>query len=957
MINIVMYITRRYISYHVRYRKLTRRSICGARKHPMDRTSLGTRRRNESAGAALSGMSGRRSARNMRLLVVLALIITQALVIVPSVPALTSTTITIDGSFDDWTGVRADPTNVAFDTQYPMDPDWPGQPDRDIFFVNATYDSENLYLSWRRTAGGVKAMTVGAYIDLDGDGLLQENRDVVVAWTVSDPSSEATAPGNYDDGGRILHYYQARDKLGNLVYPAGDPMDHYGPPPVTEQQPPAEDWEDYLRATAHGDGNTPDGWALGAPSWGETFPVKEMDAFMDPISGIEIEAKVAWTDLGFSADQVPPLISMHFVTGNGDDFGTANKTSLWSSDYREVSGKLQESNRGQVEDNVKGLYWLMSAAVDVSPDNSAGGSAGTTLTYEHTVTNGGNSSDTFDLSVLSSQGWTVEILDEFGDPVSEVTLDAYSSTTVQVRVTIPPGASSGTEDETVLTATSQSDATVTDSATDTTQVGQITVTPDQYGSTAAGEYIEYEFTVQNNLGGPGVFDLSSTSTLGFDRDIFDLDGNPISTASLASGETTTVVMRVSVPADATVAMQDVSKLTATLQGDPTVTSFATATTTVRDGLTITPDNSGYGGAGTWMQYTHTITNSWPTSRTVALSGTSSEGWDIRIYADDGVTQINSIDMGPNGDTEEVIVRVFIPYGTAEETVDTTTITATAPGSPPDTATDTTTVRRLTTYADSGFVNEEDQFIIGDDVFARATGLSPGDSVYWVWVDSDGTVVRTTVELRVDTQGMAFDNYTTLETDPTGDWTVLLYDSNDNLLEASNFTVSFDAEITALSATDASNVGDDVDVTSSVENNNTANITDSTMTYVIWWDDNASGTFDAGDIYIDDTGAPVTWDGITPVTPTHVTTDVDVAGGGTWTEATPWSVNNAEFPNQGTYNVTATWTELDGTFIDEAITQFYSVPTMGWPLLALALTGVGVVIWRRRHLLSTGGAFA
>jgi hypothetical protein len=897
-------------------------------------------------GRILSNIPGRRGAKSTRLLVVFALVIAQAGVIVPNAPALTSTTITIDGNFDDWTGVRADPSNVAFDTQYPMDPDWPGQPDRDIFFVNATYDSEYLYLGWRRTAGGVKAMTVGAYIDLDGDGLLQENRDVVVAWTVSDPSSEATAPGNYDDGGRIMHYYQARDKSGTLIYPAGDPMDHYGPPPVSEQQPPAADWQDYLRATAHGDGNTPDGWALGSPSYGETFPVKEMDAFMDPISGIEIEAKVAWTDLGFSANEVPPLISMHFVTGNGDDFGTANKTSLWSDDYKSVSGKLQESNRGQVEDNVKGLYWLASAAVGVSPDNSGGGAAGTTLTYEHTVTNEGSSADTFDLSALSSQGWTVEILDENGDPISEVSLDAYSSTTVQIRVTIPTGTSSGAEDETVLTAVSQSDATITDYARDTTQVGQITVTPDQFGSTAAGEYIDYEFTVQNNLGSSGVFDLSSTSTLGFDRSLFDLYGNSIDTASLASGETTTVVMRVAVPITATVAMQDVAKLTATLQGDSTVTSFATATTTVRDGIAITPDNSGYGGAGTWMQYTHTITNSWPTSRTVALVGTSSEGWEVRIYADDGVTQINSIDMGPNGDTEEVIARVFIPYGTAEDTVDTTTITATAPGSPPDSATDTTTVRRLTTYADSGFVNEEDQFIIGDDVFARATGLSPGDDIYWVWVDSDGTVVRTTVELRVDTQGMAFDNYTTLETDPTGDWTVLLYDSNDNLLEASNFVVSFDAEITALSATDASDVGSDVEVSSSVVNNNTANITDSTMTYVIWWDSDGDGTFNTGDIYIDDTGAPVTWDGITAVTSTHVTTGVDVAGGDTWTESTPWTVNNSQFPNQGTYNVTATWTELDGTFIDVATTQFYSIPTLGWPLFGVSLVVVMALMWRR-----------
>ncbi|MBN2848390.1 MAG: hypothetical protein JXP72_08075, partial [Coriobacteriia bacterium] len=44
--------------------------------------------------------------------------------------AFTTTTITIDGNFDDWIGVRADTDNVVRDTQIPDDPDWPGQPDR-----------------------------------------------------------------------------------------------------------------------------------------------------------------------------------------------------------------------------------------------------------------------------------------------------------------------------------------------------------------------------------------------------------------------------------------------------------------------------------------------------------------------------------------------------------------------------------------------------------------------------------------------------------------------------------------------------------------------------------------------------------------------------------------------------------------------------------------------------------
>jgi hypothetical protein len=219
-----------------------------------------------------------------------------------------------------------------------MDPDWPGQPDRDVFYVNATYDSEYLYFCWRRTAGGTKVITFSAYLDLDGDGLLQEGRDRVVCWTLSDPTPPTPGPGNYDATGRILHYYQARDSGGNLIYPAGDPMEHYGPPPTSMQQPPAPDWPTYRHTIPSGDGNTPDGWALGAPTWGESYPAKPMDAFMDPVSGIEAEARVAWSDLGFTSG-IPPVMSIHFTAGNSEDHGAANKTSLWPGNYKNSAAR------------------------------------------------------------------------------------------------------------------------------------------------------------------------------------------------------------------------------------------------------------------------------------------------------------------------------------------------------------------------------------------------------------------------------------------------------------------------------------------------------------------------------------------------------------------------------------------------------------------------------------------
>lgn len=870
----------------------------------------------------MSAASSRRGV-SVRLIIALALLANLLALPAPG-SAFTTTTITIDANFSDWIGVRADPDNVVTDSQIPDDPDWPGQPDRDVYMVGTTYDQEYLYFSWRRTAGGTKAITFGAYLDYQGDGLLQDG-DKVVVWTVSTGGPYASyANGSAD----ILHYHQARNSNGTLYHPEGDPMR-----------------DTHRIGVPTGDGETPDGWAVAND--GHDVPLKTMDAYLSPNGdGIECEARVAWSDLGV---QPGHPFAIHFAAGNGPSWGVKDKPSVT---YKSIGGgRYLEENRGQVEDNIEPIMYILDRGVTVAPDNSSGGVAGSTVTYTHTITNNGNTTETFDLSALSSRGWGVTITDASGNPVTSVTLARDASTSVLVSVAIPASAISGTQDVTTLTATARSDPGVSDSATDVTRVGLVTVSPDRVGTMAPGQTIEYSFTVQNNTGAAGVFELSRTSTLGWPGTITDASGNLISSVSLAAGESTTVKVQVTVPVGTTVGAQDITRLRATLQGNPAVTSAATATTTAASALSIVPDNTGYAGAGTYVQYSHTITNSWPTARVVSLAATSSRGWPVIFYAADGVTPITQVTVGPNGASETIIARIAVPSGTASNTIDDTTITATTVSGGVTytaTATDRTIVRLLSTYADSGYVNQEDEFSLGDRVYARATGLKPGDYVYFVWKDAMGTVVRTSLNRKVDTQGAAFDEYTTLDSQPPGSWVVELYTDKGVLLERSPFTVTYRAAISALSATDAPGVGDEVAVTSTVVNNNTAAISDSTMTYVIWWDSNGNGVLDAGDIYISDTGAAVTWDGLATIRPTHITPDIDVPGGGSWTEPAPWTISNTTFPNQGTYRVTATWRTASALLIDTKTTQFYSIPTLGWPLFGLTLGGAAYALWRRRR---------
>ncbi|MFO7539515.1 MAG: M36 family metallopeptidase, partial [Chloroflexota bacterium] len=89
------------------------------------------------------------------------------------------------------------------------------------------------------------------------------------------------------------------------------------------------------------------------------------------------------------------------------------------------------------------------------------GEVGTPVTYTLTLTNLGNSSDTFDF-VLSGYSWTTDV-----DPVS-VTLDPGQSGQLWVTVLVPEDAAGGSSDAVTVTATSQGDPAQSEALTLTT---------------------------------------------------------------------------------------------------------------------------------------------------------------------------------------------------------------------------------------------------------------------------------------------------------------------------------------------------------------------------------------------------------------------------------------------------------------------------------------------------------
>lgn len=160
------------------------------------------------------------------------------------------------------------------------------------------------------------------------------------------------------------------------------------------------------------------------------------------------------------------------------------------------------------------------ASVTVAPDGSSTASPGDTVFYAHQITNGGNGSDTIDVTAVSSNGWVTALYydnngdgafdagdtamtDSDGDSVPDTgALAADGVINILAGVTVPPGTADGTADTLTVTATSSFDTAVLDIATDTTTVNAPDVTViksvNPAGPQVPGTTLTYTIVVTNN---------------------------------------------------------------------------------------------------------------------------------------------------------------------------------------------------------------------------------------------------------------------------------------------------------------------------------------------------------------------------------------------------------------------------------------------------------------------------
>ena len=103
------------------------------------------------------------------------------------------------------------------------------------------------------------------------------------------------------------------------------------------------------------------------------------------------------------------------------------------------------------------------------------------------------------------------------------------------------------------------------------------------------------------------------------------------------------------------------------------------------GIDIFPDNAQNAEPGAIVEYKHTVSNKDNKTRTINLLPSSSMGWQITLYAADGVTLLGDTDGDGKKDvglvagfaSRDIVAKIQVPHNAVAHTEDVTTIKASA----------------------------------------------------------------------------------------------------------------------------------------------------------------------------------------------------------------------------------------------------------------------------------------
>ncbi|MFC1704985.1 hypothetical protein ACFLZ6_01500, partial [Nanoarchaeota archaeon] len=354
--------------------------------------------------------------------------------------------ITIDGNMDDWDGVRVNDKNFVSDpTEGAGDLDTGMTADRDLVEFAFTWNPETLYFYFRRLNSGTNVITMLVYMDYDNDGYMNTTDQVMLfTWWGSNQKYNAE-----------LYDYT----------PAGT--------------------ADYMNGSGH--------TLPGTISPSATI---ESQIIGGADTGIELETRVDWSDLGLSE---PTAINYQAASSLGTNLPN------------------------QIQDNINTINSIYGLLL-FQPDHTSSTKNGTSLYYDHDLMNCGVLEELIELTNQSSEGFPLTLYyqngsvipDSNGNGNPDVYLKPNNYTTIIAKIDVPGSTALYTTDITTITATSSVDETISEAVTDITSVGVISITPYQREtSVTPGTTLTLNYTVSNYQELSDTIEIDATSSEGW----------------------------------------------------------------------------------------------------------------------------------------------------------------------------------------------------------------------------------------------------------------------------------------------------------------------------------------------------------------------------------------------------------------------------------------------------------
>lgn len=309
-----------------------------------------------------------------------------------------------------------------------------------------------------------------------------------------------------------------------------------------------------------------------------------------------------------------------------------------------------------------------SVEVSISPDENWA-APGENVTFTVTVTNNSNVSDNYDLTVSDNENWGPTLDDNVLEDLSP---DENGETTL--RVTIPENAENCTWDKIIVTATSQTDNTVSDNDSCKAHAGPfgrgvaVSISPD-YDNGVSCTTLEYTVTVRNTGAIDDNYDLSWSDNAGWGDNI-RLGDNSL---WVAHGDENSTTLYIHMPENVEPCTKDNITVTATSQENTEVSDndscIAHVVSIVRGGeVTISPSEN-EAPPGESVTFLVTVQNTGNVPDNYGLTVSDGLGWDPEL--DENLLEVLE------DANRSTTLTVTIPEDTASCTRNNITVTATS----------------------------------------------------------------------------------------------------------------------------------------------------------------------------------------------------------------------------------------------------------------------------------------